>query len=120
IGANFLGHATSGTPGTARWALGVTHPILTVAGVPNPWNRSEEWYAFTRDPLSSAIPGITILLTCTDTTNQFGERPSAWVHDMPGGGRMFYTAFGHLVDAFREPQVMSMIVVGIQWAAHRR
>jgi type 1 glutamine amidotransferase len=119
IGANFSKHSNAGTPGTARWAVGVTHAILTAAGVPDPWNRSEEWYVFTRDPLSSAIPGITILLTCTDTSNQFGERPSAWVHETPGGGRMFYTAFGHSVDAFQEPQVMNMLMAAIQWAAHR-
>jgi len=119
IGTNFSAHANAGTAGTARWSPGVTHPILTAAAVPNPWNRSEEWYAFTRDPQSSAIPGITVLLTCTDTTNQFGERPSAWVHDMPGGGRMFYTAFGHAVGAFQETAVMDMIIAGIKWAAHR-
>jgi type 1 glutamine amidotransferase len=119
IGANFSAHANANTPGSARWSPGLTHPILTAAAVPNPWNRSEEWYAFTRDPLSSAIPGITVLLTCTDTSNQFGERPSAWVHDMPGGGRMFYTAFGHFVSAFQEKAVMDMIVAGIKWAAHR-
>ncbi|HXJ21118.1 MAG TPA: ThuA domain-containing protein [Polyangia bacterium] len=118
IGANFQAHSAAGTPGTATWATS-GHPILTTADVPNPWNRDEEWYAFTRDPTASAIPGVTVLLDCTDTSNQFGTRPSAWVHDMPGGGRMFYTAFGHDVSAFQEQAVMDMIVAGIQWAAHR-
>ena len=119
IGANFKNHSNAGTAGTATYAPGVSHVILTAAKVPNPWNRSEEWYVFTRDPLASAIPGITVLLNCTDTSNQFGTRPSAWVHDMPGGGRMFYTAFGHAVTAFQEKPVMDMIIAGIKWAAHR-
>jgi cytochrome c len=119
IGANFKAHSTAGTPGTATWAPGASHAILTTANPPNPWNRLEEWYAFTRDPAASAIPGITILLDCTDATDQFGTRPSAWVHDMPGGGRMFYTAFGHDFSAFQEPAVMSLIVAGVTWAAHR-
>jgi type 1 glutamine amidotransferase len=118
IGANFKAHSVAGTPGAATWAT-FSHPILTAAAIPNPWNRTEEWYAFTRDPTESAIPGITVLLDCTDATNQFGSRPSAWVHDMPGGGRMFYTAFGHDVSAFQEQLVMDMIVAGIKWAAHR-
>lgn len=119
IGANFRAHASAGTAGTAIYAPGVSHPILTAAGVPNPWNRREEWYAFTRDPTASAIPGVTVLLTCTDSSGQFGTRPSAWVHDLPGGGRMFYTAFGHSVDAFQEPAVMDLVMAGIEWAAHR-
>jgi type 1 glutamine amidotransferase len=118
IGANFKAHSAAGTPGMATWAT-FGHPILTAAGVPNPWDRNEEWYAFTRDPTTSAIPGVTILLDCTDATNQFGARPSSWVHDMPGGGRMFYTAFGHDVGAFQEATVMDMLVAGIKWAAHR-
>jgi type 1 glutamine amidotransferase len=119
IGANFMTHSNAGTSGTATYAPGVSHVILSSASVPNPWNRSEEWYVFTRDPLASAIPGITILLNCTDTSNQFGTRPSAWVHDMPGGGRLFYTAFGHFVSAFQEKPVMDMLIAGIKWAAHR-
>ncbi|HXU64006.1 MAG TPA: ThuA domain-containing protein [Polyangia bacterium] len=119
IGANFQAHAPAGTAGTASHAPGASHVILSAAHVPDPWNRVEEWYAFTRDPTASAIPGVTVLLDCTDATNQFGTRPSAWVHDMPGGGRMFYTAFGHSVSAFQEPAVMDLITAGIRWAAHR-
>ncbi len=62
---------------------------------------------------------MTVLLQATDTTNQFGTRPSAWVHDLPGGGRLFYTAFGHSVSAFQEKPVMDLIMAGIKWAAHR-
>jgi type 1 glutamine amidotransferase len=119
LGANFQAHSPAGTPGTATRAPGVTHAILAAANVPDPWNRLEEWYAFTRDPTTSPIPGVTVLLNATDATNQFGTRPSAWVHDLPGGGRMFYTAFGHAVGAFQEKPVMDLVVAGIKWAAHR-
>jgi len=123
IGANFSSHSNAGTSGTARYYQNMTHPILTAATTPNPWNRSEEWYTFTRDPLMSAIPGITILLTCTDASITT-ERPSAWVHEMPAqngarAGRMFYTAFGHYVSAFQEQKVMDTLVAGIKWAAYR-
>jgi len=118
IGANFASHSAAGTPGTARYQPGVTHPILTLGTVPNPWNRSEEWYTFTRDVTS--LPGLTVLLTCTDTgATALGQRPTAWVKTLSGGGRLFYSAFGHNVSAFREPEVIKMIMTGIRWAAHR-
>ena len=124
IGANFLNHSNAGTAGTATYYKNASHPILTAAGTPNPWNRTEEWYTFTRDPLSSAIPGIKILLTCHDQSIST-ERPSAWVHEMPlatgapRGGRMFYTAMGHATSAFMEKAVMDLIINGIKWAAYR-
>jgi type 1 glutamine amidotransferase len=124
MGANFNTHSPVNTQGTARYYMGMTHPILMAAGTPNPWSRSEEWYTLTRDPLSSAIPGIKILLTCTDNSITT-ERAITWVHEMPlepgapRQGRMFYTAFGHFVAAFNEKAVMDMIVAGIKWAAYR-
>jgi type 1 glutamine amidotransferase len=124
IGANFKDHSAAGTSGSARYAPNVMHPILTAAGVPNPWNRMEEWYTFTRDPTMSPVGVVTILLNCTDTV-MTAQRPSAWVHEMPvdpsapRAGRMFYTAFGHYASAFQEKAVMDLIVAGIKWAAHR-
>ena len=124
IGANFSNHSGAGTSGTAQFYKNMTHPILTAANTPNPWNRSEEWYTFTRDPLSSKIAGITILLTCHDT-QMTQERDTAWVHEMPPpsegarGGRLFYTAFGHSTSAFQEKAVMDLIIAGIKWAAYR-
>jgi len=122
IGANFDSHSNAGTPGTATFYPGVSHPILTAAATPNPWNRSEEWYTFKSKPES--ISGIKILLTCHDNSITT-ERPTAWVHDMPvmtgapRGGRMFYTAFGHSTSAFMEKSVMDLVIAGIKWAAYR-
>jgi len=125
IGANFATHSNYPTSGTARYANGVTNtnPILMAANTPNPWNRSEEWYTFTRDPLSSPIAGIKILLTCNDS--QFGERASSWTHEMPmdagatQAGRLWYSAMGHDVSAFKEKAFVDLIIAGIKWAAHR-
>jgi type 1 glutamine amidotransferase len=124
IGANFKDHSNAGTSGTASFYQNNTHPITTDAKTPNPWNRSEEWYTFTRDPLASSIPGIKILITCHDS-QMSQERDSAWVHEMPvtapatQGGRLFYTAFGHATSAFMEKSVMDFIISGIKWAAYR-
>jgi type 1 glutamine amidotransferase len=124
IGANYHDHSNTGTSGTAKYFQAGGHPILTAAATPNPWNRAEEWYTFTRDPLSSTIPGIKIILTCHDQTIPT-ERPTAWVHEMPlasgapRGGRLFYTAMGHATSAFKEKAFMDLLINGIKWAAHR-
>jgi len=114
IGAKFVNHSNYPTQGSASIKQGVTHPILTQSGVPNPWSRSEEWYTLDRDPTN--VTGVTVLLIAHDSA--FPDRPSGWVHDMPGGGRVFYTALGHDVSAFKEPQFMKFLVAGVKWAGH--
>lgn len=124
IGTNFSMHSNAGTPGTAKYYQNMTHPILTAAATPNPWNRAEEWYTLARNPLSSPIPGVRILLSCQDQSIT-AERASAWIHEMPlaagapRAGRMFYTAMGHATSAFMEKPLMDLIINGIKWAAHR-
>jgi type 1 glutamine amidotransferase len=115
VGSIYNGHSNGVIPGSARWKDGVTHSILTTAAVPNPWSRSEEWYLFRRDV--SSLPGFTVLLVASESGGT--ERPSAWVHEISGGGRVFYTAFGHAVDTFKEPAFMTFLMTGIKWAAHR-
>jgi type 1 glutamine amidotransferase len=120
VGSIYNGHSNGGTNGSARWKDGVTHPILSLGTVPNPWARSEEWYQFRRDV--GGLPDFTVLLLGNAPgLNQSPafERPITWVHNVPGGGRLFYTAFGHGVGAFMEPAMMKMIMTGIKWAAHR-
>jgi type 1 glutamine amidotransferase len=115
IGSIYDGH--SGViSGSSRWKDGVSHVILSQGMVPNPWARNEEWYKFRRDV--AGLADFTVLLLSKDTMNTF-ERPITWVHNVPGGGRVFYCAYGHLVDAFKEPDVMRMLITGIKWAAHR-
>jgi type 1 glutamine amidotransferase len=45
-----------------------------------------------------------------------GEHPIAWYHEY-GGGRAWYTGFGHTDDTFREPLVLEHLLGGIAWAA---
>jgi len=102
--------------GSARWNDGVSHAILTNAMVPNPWPRTADtWFQFRRDV--SSLPGFTVLLLATE--NGGSERESAWVHELAGGGRVFYTAFGHTLDTFQDPVFITFLMTGIKWAAHR-
>ena len=104
------------TSGSARWKDGVSHAILTSTMVPNPWARAGDvWFDFRRDV--SSLPGFTVLLLATE--NGGSERESAWVHELAGGGRVFYTAFGHTLDTFQDPVFITFLMTGIKWAAHR-
>ena len=115
IGASFAAHSMNGTRGTVTAAAGVVHPILTRSGLPLPWSRSDEWYAFDRDV--STLADFTVLLDVEDAF--YGRRPTAWVHELPGGGRAFYTSMGHGVEAFQEPAMMQLLMSGLLWAGHR-
>jgi type 1 glutamine amidotransferase len=121
LGANFATHSPAGTTGTARYNDGTTHAILSAGMVPNPWSRQEEWYAFNRNvgqyQPSDGSGAFTALLLVDD--QQLPERPAAWVNQLTGGGRMFYTSFGHSVSAFEEPEFQRFFFAGIRWAAHR-
>jgi type 1 glutamine amidotransferase len=119
VGSIYNGHSGV-VSGSARYNTGVTHSILSMGGpVPNPWTRNEEWYVFRRDVRGLTNFTVLLLANAPDMSGAMAERPSAWVHDVPGGGRVFYTAFGHLVDAFKEPAFMSFLMAGIKWAGHR-
>ena len=115
IGSAFQMHSLNGTLGTVTAVPGLSHPILTQSALPEPWSRADEWYAFKRDV--GTLPGFTVLLRVDDAV--YPERPAAWVHELPGGGRAFYTSMGHGVEAFQDPAVMRLLINGIKWAAHR-
>lgn len=118
IGSIYSGHSNV-VAGTVRKTPGVTSVILTEAMVPEPWQRMEEWYTYRRDVRQ--LTGFTALLLANAPlpTGGVGERPSAWVHEVPGGGRAFYTGFGHFAAAFQEEAVMRLLMAGVKWAAHR-
>jgi type 1 glutamine amidotransferase len=119
VGSIYNGHSGV-VSGTARYNTGVSHPILSMGGpVPNPWTRNEEWYLFRRDVRGLTDFTVLLLANAPDMAGALAERPSAWVHNVPGGGRVFYTAFGHAVDTFKEAAFMNMLMTGIKWAAHR-
>lgn len=124
IGTDYNMNTSSDIAGAATYDKTQPHSIVVAAATPNPWNRTDMWFTFNRDPLASAIPGVKVILTCHD--QQIArERPCAWVHEIPkqpgspSGGRMFYTGVGYRTSAFQEPALMDFIIAGIKWAAHR-
>jgi len=87
------------------------------AGLPSPWRRSDEWYAFRSNPR----PNVQVLLTLDEssyspgTSSMAGDHPIAWRHEHDGG-RAFYTALGHTSESYAEPAFLAHVAAGIAWA----
>jgi type 1 glutamine amidotransferase len=95
-----------------------SHP--SIAGLPTPWNRTDEWYAFQENPRAK----VQVLLTLDESTYSPGEgtmgadHPVAWLHSYDGG-RAFYTALGHTRESYGDPLFLQHLEHAIEWAAGR-
>jgi len=94
-----------------------THP--TMAGLPNPWSRRDEWYDFRTNPR----PNVTVLATLDESTYTGGmmgaDHPIVWAHPTAGGGRAFYTAMGHTMESYGEAPFRQHLVAALRWVAGR-
>jgi cytochrome c len=94
-----------------------THPATT--GLPDPWVRFDEWYNFLSNPSAE----VDVLLRLDETTYTGGtmgrEHPIAWSHEYDGG-RAFYTALGHTIESWREPEFLAHVAGGLEWAVGAR
>ena len=91
-----------------------------VAGLPDPWIRSDELYTFDGRPEDL---GVHVLLALDESAvpdsypqdMRVGYHPITWTHDLHGF-RAFYTALGHTIESYREPLFLQMLEHGIAWA----
>ncbi len=78
------------------------------------WKRKDEWYNYKK--ISS---DITVLYNLDESTYEGGENgknhPITWYHDFDGG-RSFYTGFGHTKESYSEPDFLSQVLMGVQYA----
>ena len=90
------------------------HP--STRGLGRVWNRYDEWYNFRSNPR----PWVHVLATLDERTYCGGsmgaDHPISWCHNFEGG-RSWYTALGHAIEAYREPLFLQHLLGGIQWAA---
>jgi len=90
------------------------HPAT--AGLPNPWHRTDEWYAFQSNPR----PNVHVLLALDEhsyspgTANMNGDHPIAWCHEYDGG-RAFYTALGHTAESYSDPLFIAQLAGAVTW-----
>jgi len=111
-GQYYNGHGPAGTAGGIQFeASALDHPALR--GLPNPWQRNEEWYIFSNAQQWSTLPGFLIL-----GRKQADNQPIMWVREW-GNFRAFYTALGHDAVVFEDPDIKKHVTGGIMWAVRR-
>ena len=91
-----------------------THP--STRGLPQRWQRFDEWYSFRTNPRGK----VHVLATLDETTYTGGvdgvDHPTAWCQSYDGG-RSWYTGGGHTNESYAEPAFRQHILGGIKWAA---
>ncbi|MEP6652836.1 MAG: ThuA domain-containing protein [Myxococcales bacterium] len=113
VGGYFDRHDDDGTLGAVAMqptAVMQDHPV--VRGLPATWNVTDEWYYMNRDPQS--LPGYQVVAKLAAD-----QRPVSWIHELAGGGRVFYTIRGHNSAVYYEPDFRRHVHEGILWAVHR-
>jgi uncharacterized protein len=126
IGAQFIGHTMSPQfqRATVRFENSA-HPVAK--GLPLSLSRKEEWYSFDASPRTK---GYTIHATVDESSYNPGtifgtdlrmgkDHPIAWSHCI-GKGRVFYSAMGHLPEAYGEPTHQKLIENAIGWSMRLR
>jgi type 1 glutamine amidotransferase len=118
-GQYYNGHVNANTAGAIQLeAAMANHPALV--GVPNPWQRNEEWYIFNSFQEWSTQEGMMVL-----GRKQSDNQPIMWAREYNsraaefGQWRSFYTAIGHDAAVFRDPVVKQHLTGGIMWAVRR-
>jgi len=111
-GQYYDGHVNANTPGAIQFEASVLQ-FPAVVGLPNPWQRNEEWYRFNSFQEWSSKPGFVVL-----GRKQADNQPIAWVREF-GNWRAFYSGIGHDSAAFSDPAVKQHVTGGIMWAVRR-
>ena len=92
------------------WKQG-EHP--SVAFLPEPWVRTDEWYNFKE--MSDAVTPILMLDEASYEGGANGDHhPAAWLHEYDGG-RAWYTAGGHTKESFEEELFRKHLIEGLRW-----
>jgi type 1 glutamine amidotransferase len=112
LGAYFLSH-----PAVQPAVVDVSdrsHP--STRELPARWTRTDEWYNFRSNPRGA----VHVLATLDESTYSGGtmgaDHPIAWCHAFKGG-RAWYTAGGHTIESYSEPDFRRHLLGGILWAA---
>jgi type 1 glutamine amidotransferase len=100
-------------PATLK-VIDASHP--STRHLPITWKRNDEWYDFRNDLAGD----VTVLIRIDEASYRGGRmganHPMAWFHAYDGG-RSWYTALGHTVQAYGEPLFLDHLRGGIAWAA---
>ena len=111
-GQYYNGHGAANTPDQIQFEAGALE-FPALKGLPNPWQRNEEWYKFDSYQQWSAKPGFKIL-----GRKAADGQPFIWIREYDNF-RSFYTAIGHDGVVFQDPDVKKHLTGGIMWAVRR-
>ncbi|MGM0946418.1 MAG: ThuA domain-containing protein [Bacteroidota bacterium] len=112
IGAYFLAHPKQQT--LRLETVDANHP--STWHLPKNWLWTDELYEF-RD----INPNIKVLINADESTYEpakpmGAKHPMAWYHEFDGG-RVFYTALGHVESAYQDADFLKHLYGGIWYAA---
>jgi cytochrome c len=130
VGAYFRNHP-AGTPTATVHIEDTDHPSTT--GLPNPWQRVDEWYNYQAPDgavvggggtdFSPRAAGVHVLATVDEATydeddgnTTDDDHPISWCHRYDGG-RSWYTGMGHTQASFAEAPFLKHLLGGIEVAA---
>ncbi|MDI3421168.1 ThuA domain-containing protein [Streptomyces luteolus] len=114
-GAHMPAHSPGVLKGTAKVADRV-HP--STKGLPERWERPEEWYNFDKNPRGD----VHVLVTADETTYDPGgsamgaDHPISWCRTTEGG-KVWATAMGHDKASYNEAYFREHVIGGVKWAA---
>ena len=87
-------------------------------GLPEVWQRADEWYAFKENPRQKS--GFHILATVDEKTYDPGrasmgaDHPLIWWHCV-GQGHALYSALGHAASMYAEPLIVQFLENALSW-----
>jgi len=124
--AELLGASVQQNPnhvsGTPAYNMNLIGNHFSTANLPNPWNKNEEYYYWEGGYFNG--DNITVL-EVEETVGPNGQvnsydsaRPMSWARELPAGGRVFYTALGHVAsDYLNDQNFINHVRDGLRWAA---
>ncbi|MFF2330572.1 MULTISPECIES: ThuA domain-containing protein [unclassified Streptomyces] len=93
------------------------HAHPSTKGLPDLWERTEEWYNWRTNPTSAVHTLAQIKVRDGVTGLDEGvDHPWSWCQNYDGG-RSWFTAGGHASSAFQEEGFVRHLLGGIEWAA---
>jgi hypothetical protein len=112
VGTYFPSH-----PSIQQATLRVKDPTNpSTSHLPATWIRTDEWYNFRTNPRAN----VHVLMTLDESSygggTMGGDHPITWCQNH-GGGRSWYTGFGHTDQSYSEPNFRQMLLGGIRVAA---
>ena len=121
IGARFKGHPMGPQFQNARIEVNKDHPLSK--RLPSEWVLKDEWYSFSTNPRAAGASVVLSLDESSYSPNGSGDRdlrmgdhPLAWTN-CNSGGRMFYSAIGHMPETYGNAHYVALLESAIQWAA---